>query len=183
MRDLIYITKLFGEAYDVAKRADGNKNLMKGEFFSAIDEILEEERRPHKTVNVPEGEKAENYVKRYYPGWRIFLTADEDGGHVEIERDPALMRYTFVNPEDKLVYARTTVEEGPSLDEEALAAEDPDLWAEITEPVRQVKDPSTWTPDQIERASKYMVPGAIKAKLVPPRPAKPEELEGLEEEE
>lgn len=179
MPDLNYITQLFGDAYDVSKRADKNKKLMQSEFFKAIDEVLELEARPHKSIILPEGADAGDYVKRYYPGWRIFR---EEGDRVEIERDPSLMRFTYVNPENEMVFARTTVEEGPSLDEEALVAEDPDLWVEISEPTRQVKDPSTWTPDQIERVQKYMVPGAVKAKLVPPRAAKPEELEGLEEE-
>jgi hypothetical protein len=174
---LIRITKLFGEAYSVSKQADKNKKLMQTEFFKAIDDALSEEVRAHKTVVVPEGQDVWEYVKRLYPGWRIFK---QDGNRVEVERDPTLMRYTFVNPMDKMVYARTTVEEGPSLDEELLREEDWWLWWEISDSLRQVKDPSTWTPDQMERAGKFLVPGSIKSKLVPPRAAKPEELEGLE---
>lgn len=182
MVDLTYITKLFGEAYDVSKQADENKKDMKNVFFKALDEILEDEARPHKIVVVPEGEDSSDYVKRLYPGWRIFRATD-DPQRVEIERDPSLMRYTFINPTDKRVYARTTVEAGPSLDEEKLQREDPELWDEISEWVPQVKDPSTWTPDQIERASRFMIPGKITTKLVPPRDATDEELAEFEEED
>jgi hypothetical protein len=112
-----------------------------------------------------------------------------------------------------MVYGRTIVEPGPSLDDDRLRAEDPDLWDEITawpEPFyslvadaikqwlpmvseqevaqylekylterglqKTLSDPNSWTDSQIERTSKYFVPGPVKVRLIAPRKATAEEL-------
>jgi hypothetical protein len=133
-----------------------------------------------KTITVPLHITGKEILQQH-PGWRIIDSHSIDGNHVYlIERDPNLVPYTYVNPDDGMVYARGTQESGPSLDDERLKEEDPALYDEITEPVRVVKDPSTWTEEQLAAVQAYMIPGSIKARLVPPRKAKPEELEACE---
>lgn len=173
-KNLRTITRKFGRAYVQSKEYDNRKKNWQQEFFDACTQAVQRERRlPRKTVTTLDGRE---WVLQHHPGWRI-VQQDDDEINFVIERDPALIRYTYINPDDGMVYERGTQEAGPSLDDERLQEEDPDLWYEITKTVRVVRDPSTWTEEQRAAVEEYMIPGEIKARLVPPRKAKPEELE------
>lgn len=170
-KNLRRITTKFGRAYDRSKRYEQRKKDWQAEFFAACTQsVIRERRLPKKYVIASDKITA----LRDNPGWRCLM---DQGDTFLLERDPNLIPYTYINPDDGMVYARGTQESGPSLDDERLQEEDPDLWNEITETVRVVKDPSTWTEEQKAAVQDYMIPGTIKARLVPPRKAKPEELE------
>ena len=169
-KNLRTITTKFGRAYDRSKRYDQRKKDWQAEFFAACTRsVIRERRLPQKVVEEADWDGGQ------YPGWRLIGYTEDD--RVLIERDPDLVSYTYVNPDDGMVYQRGTQESGPSLDDERLKEAAPDLYDEITETVRVVKDPSTWTEEQLAAVQEYMIPGTIKARLVPPRKAKPEELE------
>lgn len=176
-KNLRKITTSFGRAYDRSKRYEQRKKDWQTEFFAACTQAIQRERRlPRKSVVTNE---SSDWVKEQNPGWRII---DSDNRFTYLlEKDPNLVPYTYINPDTKMVYQRGTQESGPSLDEERLKDENPDLYNEVTETQRVVKDPSTWTEDQMEQIQPYLIPGTIKAKLIPPRKAKAEELDSLEE--
>lgn len=174
MTDMKSLTEQFGKAYFKAKKAKTVSEDLKKKFFDLATEELQQRRLPQKTIDVPDMDTVPEFVRRYHPGWRLKSFSQ---GVAVIERDPACIPHSYVNPTDGMLYQRGIQESGPSLDEEKLIAECPQLWKAITKPVREVKDPSTWTPMQRKKVEPYMVPGTIIPKLIAPRPAKPEELE------
>lgn len=131
--DIIDITKKFGEAYARSKDWDAAKENGRKRFFQAATQELEKKRLPRKTVEVPKDQDVLEFIKIYHPGWRVLVDSVKVMNHVVIERDPALMKYSFINPEDNMVYGRTYSESGPMLDEEKLQQDDPDLWLAISE--------------------------------------------------
>ena len=176
-KNLRRITAKFGQAYDRSKKYEERKKNWQTEFFAACTQTIQRERRlPRRTVAAPDKATA----LKMNPGWRVIMDDPIEGTYL-LEKDPALVPYTYINPDDGMVYQRGTQESGPSLDDERLQEEDPDLWYSITKMERVVKDPSTWTEEQLAAVQPYMIPGSIKARLVPPRKAKPEELEQHEQ--
>lgn len=175
-KNLRRITAKFGRAYDRSKKFDQRKKDWQTEFFAACTQAVQRERRlPMKSVVAPD----EAAALQLNPGWRVIMDDPLEGTYL-IEKDPDLIPYTYVNPDDGMVYQRGTTESGPSLDDERLKEQNPDLYDEITHTVTVIKDPSTWTEEQLAAVQDYMIPGTIKARLVPPRKAKPEELEANE---
>src|ERR1035437_6992475 len=112
--ELTSLTADFGEAYNEAKSWTDSKELGKKKFFELATEALSLRRLPRKTIDVPAIENAHEYVTKHHPGWRVagLLMPDHSGPHrITIERDPSVMKYTFVNQEDGRVYARTYEED------------------------------------------------------------------------
>ncbi len=145
--DLIEITSTFGEAYFVVKDTDSIKKDYQKKFFEAATATLEQGTLARKTVVMPKGTVSvqgdwERWVQKYHPGWRFVSWVNDDGYTMIIEQDPALMKFTFLNPNDNRVYGRTTVDGGQFLDDERLREEDLDLWLAITK-----WDAPEWLPD------------------------------------
>jgi hypothetical protein len=206
-------TRLFGKAYHRSKRAETEKSKRQAQFFAAATDSNAHQVLGQRLIPVPAdntGEGIKTHLQRFHPGWR-YVSQDEH--NILIEEDPALLKFQYINLTDGYVYGRTIVEPGPSLDDEQLRAEQPELWSEISfwpEPwytlvsdalriwtpsvtrreidlflerfftnkgiPRTLSDPSSWTEEQVEQVSQYMVPGPITTRLVPPRKATPEEL-------
>ncbi len=130
--NLTKITSKFGRAYARADRAAKAKAKEQEAFFTAINKVLETRIRQQKVVDtelrLPD-EPLSNFIARVYPGWRFLK---ESHNMVVIEEDPAFMKFSFVNPEDRQIYARTVSQGSPVLDEKALQANDPELWEAIS---------------------------------------------------
>lgn len=94
----------------------------------------------------------------------------------EVGKDEA---FEFVNATDGFVYTRQISKGAPSLDDERLREEDPELWEEITyvpEPERTLKPLDDLTPEQLARLGDYLVAGRQTVKLGAPKKVKPEDL-------
>lgn len=80
--------------------------------------------------------------------------------------------FEFVNESDGFLYSRQISQGAPSLDDEKLRKEDPELWEEIThvpEPERVLKPLEELDPDQIAKLGNYLVPGKKMNKLAAPK--------------
>ncbi|CAM6003652.1 unnamed protein product [Sphagnum balticum] len=131
--DLTKITSQFGRAYTSAEKATATKARVQAKFFDAINSILEDQIRKQKVVEyIPTvSGSPETWVWNNYPGWRFVRIVDES--NIVIEEDPQFMKYSFVNKENGMVYGRTSVQAGDSLDDEKLRHDNPYLWKQITE--------------------------------------------------
>lgn len=80
--------------------------------------------------------------------------------------------FEFVNESDGFLYSRQISQGAPSLDDEKLKREDPELWEEITyvpEPERILRPLEELDPDQIAKLGDYLVPGKKMNKLAAPK--------------
>jgi hypothetical protein len=175
-RNLLNATKRFATAYHRSKRVEARRSEERTKFFKAIDLVLERKELARKTIKInPADLYIADWVKVRYPGWRM---VNATGDRAIIEQDPTLMKHTVVNPRDGMVYGRIISESAPMLDDQRLHDEDYWLWHDVTEYVREIKDPSEWTPDQASRLQQFMVPGKLTVKIATPREATEEELNG-----
>lgn len=131
--DLTKITSRFGKAYASAKKATLRQTQLQAALFEAFSQHLEDTIRSQQVVQVqvPEGSTLEEYVTTMYPGWRIKRVISDQ--EIVIEDDPAYMKFSFVNEDDGMVYARTVVQGSTTLDVERVKQENPELWESITE--------------------------------------------------
>ncbi|MDA4131524.1 MAG: hypothetical protein OK454_00150 [Thaumarchaeota archaeon] len=180
-QNLDTITKELGTRYEVKKTAEAELAEKKGEFYKAIDvEIEATETLAQKTVTLPEDladeEAVNTYLKVFHPGWRYLDDESEEDRTVIVEEDPAFKKFVHVNVEDGKLYRRNISQEGPSLDNERLQAEDPALWKRLTKPARVLKPMDKIPNKDLAAMQAYFVPGKMTVKLDAPRAAKPEEL-------
>ena len=113
-----------------------------------------------------EAEKEKNYLRDEF-----FKILDEKIGKGEA--------FEFVNKKDGLVYSRQISRGAPSLDDDRLRKEDPELWDEITyvpEPERTLRPLEDLSPEQLAKVSSYLLPGKITPKLGAPRKATLDDL-------
>lgn len=190
MSDLAAITTKLGSAHATSKKAEKELKESRSEFFVAIDdEIVETETLARQTIEFesPAGEEdAEDlltHIKKFYPGWRLAETGSKEHTHI-IEEDPAFKKFVYVNHDDGNVYRRNVSQAGPSLDDDRLKEENPELWKRITEvkvvprqQVRVLKDLETLPNEDLAEIQEYFVPGPMTVKLDAPRKAKPDELD------
>ena len=172
--NLNQITKDLGTRYEVSKTAATELAAKKGEFFTAIDEeVAATETLAQQTIEYTG--QPEDHIKVFYPGWR-FVSSDTEANTAVIEEDPAYKKFVHVNQEDGKLYRRNVSQAGPSLDDERLQKEDPDLWKRITKPARVLKDLDKVPNKDLSAMQAYFIPGKMTVKLDAPRQAKPEEL-------
>lgn len=130
------ITKEFGLEYSASKSAEKKVKQLQKEFFDAATEMLSQQSLASKTVEVPDGVDAKG-LEQLYPGWKVITSLrpgkEEGVWEAVLQEDPAFMAFNYVNPDDHMVYARTTAQGSPMLDDERLAAENPELWEEISD--------------------------------------------------
>lgn len=221
--NLEQVTARFSRAYDKNTDAKKDLSIKQEKMFEAFTKELERGPLSQRSVPMAHWESLQEkervtWLKKYHPGTRAV-------GYNEpwliLEEDPTMLKFTFVNPVNKQVYSRTRVEGGPGLDDDALRAEQPDLWERITEwpqpylylATTIVRGMSSlrWSDEAladtvgsyleilgIERVLKefkdlededlrdmedYFLPGSVSVRLVPPRAAKPDELEEKSDEE
>jgi|SRR5208282_588926 len=120
-------TKL-GRAYKRKKRVEKEYNTERQAFFDEVSIILSDRKLATKVIEV-DGE-AEDYVRQQYPGW-VLQSVGEDGKAI-IEEDPEWVKYTYVNKAEGYAYARNITQETPSIDDERMLAEDPELYYRVT---------------------------------------------------
>lgn len=195
-------TKL-GKAHKAQKEEKDNLENGRNEFFTLATETLEKTTLAKMVVEWPEGVDPLEYTSRYYPGWRAVKLVDHK---VQLEEDPALKKFVFVNPVDGKVYQRNAIQGQPQLDDELLREKDPDLWIRITdvenrawlgnllyemnvEPdeideilitydaPRVLKPADELDPEDLAAITDYLVPSPITLRLESPRKATDEELQ------
>jgi hypothetical protein len=179
--DLSQITKDLGSTHKSSKELEKKLKDCRAKFFEAVDEqILSSETLARQTITVPEDVEPEAYVKQFHPGWRVVDPGSKEHTYI-IEEDPSFKKFVYVNHDDGNVYRRNVSQAGPSLDNERLKEEDPDLWKRISvskvQRVRVLKDMEEISNKDLAAMQEYFVPGPMTVKLDAPRKAKPDELD------
>jgi hypothetical protein len=184
MNKLAGITSVLGQRYWEWKASEESKNFAKEEFFAQATEELAASELATQVVTLalkPEDDLRE-IVAEKYPRMILKEVKALEDGQVEIilEENPAFKPYTFVNPEDRTVYSRSIRAGKVSIDDDSLAADNPDLYEQITIEVteRQLRPLEELTPEQVAEIQQYIYEGKPQVVLSQPRTAKPEELEG-----
>ena len=227
-RTIEKVTQEFGDAYKNADDWVKFKGKLQTEFFQLATESLSKRSLPSKLVLLPEemeqspSSVIDDWVHKHHPGWDLVL---QRGCELHLKRNPSLMKFTFINPDDGMVYGRTTSGGKEYLDEESLKANNPDLYDKLAkwDPLywsivhRVIQKYLSWNggpgglpllPIEIDRMTEshlesidapryiplddvieeyaeelqpYLVPSPITVRLVPPRKAKPEDLEEEDE--
>jgi hypothetical protein len=179
-RDIEQVSSDLGIAYAADKLAEKDLKNEKAAFYKLLDEEVASEKLAHKKVDVPHSVDPDEWLEKWHPGWR-FADDEKKIGKVVIEEHPSFKKRTYVNREDGVVYGRTVKEANPSLDDERLREQDPELWERIshTEEVRVLNDLETISKADFAKMKKYFVPGKLTVSLMTPRKAKPDELDEM----
>jgi hypothetical protein len=178
MKKLSTITTKLGKDHKLQKKYKKNLEADRKEFFAAVDREIAKQPLARRTFDLNQTqEQLDEWVLRFNPGWRI---VEIDHGKVIIEEDPTLKKFSFVNEKDGQVYTRGIVEEAPSLDDEKLQADHPDVWEKLTEPKRVLMDLSQADPADLAIMEKYLVPGQLKPRLETPRKVKVDDTDDNE---
>lgn len=160
MTDITKVTQRFGRAYERNKKAKTWLEKQQRALFRAFDQDLANRTASQRSIEIPEGEDSETYIKVHHPGWQI-VGWSADHTHAILEETPSLLAHRFINHEDGMVYGRAQVTGSPSLDDDRLRAEDPELWERITEWPEPwwslvfnvfVKLTQRWSDDTLKRA-------------------------------
>lgn len=177
-RTIQEVTAEFGITYDVSKLSETDLKAIKAEFYRLLDEEVAAEKLAHKNVSVPHSVDPDEWLAKFYPGWR-FVDEEKKIGKVVIEEDPSFKKRTYVNKEDGRVYGRTIKEGNPQLDDERLREDDPELWERIThvQETRVLDDMDEISKGDFAKMKKYFVPGKLTVSMLTPRKAKPDELD------
>lgn len=232
--DLIEITKELGNAHQEKKNGEKELAKRRTQFFDAATADIDENSLATKTVDAPTLDiksnfSPEDWVRIYHPGWEILYLKTHgtfpDDDKIVLREDPTLKKYVFVNPEDGQVYQRNAIEGAPSLDDESLGEDHPEILERITKPVpmdsaaehfltvfandflvssssmsvrnivydwieiqmenenwpRVVIPQEEWPQEDLAIISDYLIPGPISLRLESPRKAKPEEIDGTDD--
>lgn len=183
MSELDDVTHNLGTAYEVWKNSEKAKDSLKRKFFDKINEALREEvpRQVVQQVEAQDEEEALRIAQRMYPRFKTLDAQPDDEGkwNLVLEEDPELREFSYLNKTDGKVYQRIIAEGTPSLDDDGLAEEQPDLWDAITTEVttRELKPLEELTPEQVAAIQPYITMPKPQTRLGAPRRAKEEELE------
>lgn len=165
--------------YHAEKQAQKKKEEFRKSFFEAVtasfgDDDLAEDLV---TVDAESGEEAIRLAAAKYPKYNIVDTRkhpDLEGKYeVIIEENPEFKSFAVeVGGE---VWQRQSVVGSPTVDDEALQAEDPDLFEAVTfvpEPERQMRSLAELDDATLAKLERYIRRGKITLKLPAPKAVK-----------
>jgi hypothetical protein len=181
MSELHEITSGLGSAYDQWKTYEKEKNAFKDRFFKAADEAQETLAQIVEVFTAASEAEALEQAQRYFPRYRVVevVQREENRWGVALEERPDFQNFTFINKDDGRVYSRYVAEGSPTLDDDRIKDENPELWEKITEvPTERVLKPlETLTAEELAEIEPYIYKAKPTARLAAPRKAKPEELD------
>lgn len=198
IKSLNEITSNLGINHQVQKEAQKELKKSRDEFFETATATLAKSSLATKTISIPEGQDSIEWVRKWYPGWRITGINFPDQNQILIDEDPSLMKFVWANKEDGYFYQRTVSQASPSLDDEALEKEEPEVWKRNSKPdpvaeywanyflglgsifhkdlPQVIKPQEEWLTEDLDVISRYIIPGPISVTLQAPRKAKAGEL-------
>ena len=178
--ELVELTSKLGTTYTAAKQWDQSKSELRKQFFEIA-------KNQHKVlaekvvfVNAPSLADAISQAEKLYPDWTpLSATQVENGFDVHIKENPEFKPFTFVNPEDGMVYQKQVVAGAVMFDDERFKQDYPDLYNVVTyvpEPKRELRPLEDLSDEQISILQEYIYEGKPVIKLAAPRKAKEDEL-------
>lgn len=180
MNELEEITKELGLAYSRAKEWD----KMKGDYRKRFFEIANEQHTTlaEKVVNVDAESISEaiDIAQKNYPSWTaLSATQVEKGFDVRLKENAQFKPFTFVNPNDGMVYQKQVAAGPVMFDDERFEKDHPTLYHVVThvpEPKRELRPLEDLSDEQIAIIQDYIYEGKPVVKLAAPRKAKEDEL-------
>ncbi len=178
--ELVEVTKQLGKNYLKAKAADKEKTACRAKFFELVNERENDE--PTETIGVAADSEPEARAQalKYFPAHKVLTVRDNEDGTflLEIQIDDPYRPFTFVNPEDGMVYARQARAGSLHLDEERLKEENPELYERVTyvPEERVLRDLDEIEDEDAAVLGDYLYSDKPTMVLASPRKAKPEEL-------
>lgn len=141
MSELDKVTKRFASAYSKSKRAEAWLKKSQRRLFQELTKDLSQQTLAQKTITVPlschTDREILEYVDLYHPSWiieSIIPPACADcPSRVILKEDPSLLPHVYTNTDLGMVFGRSRVENSPTLDDERLKDEYPELWERISE--------------------------------------------------
>jgi len=179
-KELTDLTRKLGVVYTEAKKWDNQKTEYRKKFFELADKfqgILAE-----KVVLVSANSLVDaiNEAEKLYPGWTpLSATQVENGFDVHLKEDPKYKPFSYVNPDDGMVYQKQVVAGPVLLDDEKFKKDYPKLYEIIThmpEPKRELRPLDELSDEQIVILQDYIYEGKPIIKLAAPRKIKEDEL-------
>lgn len=181
------VTIEFGKAH--AEEADAKTRMEKyrKQFFDLLKSAIPSSELARQTIYY-EGEDPDAHIATLYPKWKVLKKELLDEFPAEwrilIEEDPERKSWIFVNPINGYVFQRTVAESAPGIDLERMKEEDPFLYQTITveppKPERVLRPLSELKDMEKDLLKEYLLPPKLTNRMEKPRPAKAEELEGLQ---
>jgi len=182
MNDLVQVTKKLGEAYSTVKTWDKAKTEARAEFFKIASQ--QHEVLANKIANVEASSLTEaiKISEQNNPGWNALSATEvgENAFEVRMEENPDFKPFTFINPDNGMVYQKQIVSGPVMFDDERLESDHPEIYAKVTfmpEPKRELKPLDEIEDELLAVLQDYIYEGKPVIKLAAPRKAKPEELE------
>jgi len=178
--ELVDITRNLGASYTEAKKWDGSKNEFRKKFFEIAKQSHEILAEKIILVNAKSLADAISMAEKLYPGWTpLSATQVDNGFDVRVRENPEYKPFTFVNPEDGMVYQKQVVGGSVIFDDERFKEDHPDLFHVVTympEPKRELRPLEDLSDEQISLIQDYVYEGKPVVKLAAPRKAKEDEL-------
>ena len=178
--ELTNVTRKLGEVYTEAKKWDTQKSEYRKKFFELVDKfqgILAE-----KVVLIDANSLADAIAEaeKIYVGWTpLSATQVENGFDVHLKEDPKYKPFSYVNPDDNMVYQKQVVAGPVMFDDEKFQKDHPDLFEIVTyvpEPKRELKPLDELTDEHLAVLQDYIYEGKPIVKLAAPRKVKEDEL-------
>lgn len=182
--DLQAITARLGLFHKQWKDSEKAKGDTRDEFFTAATESVSCDERLIE-IEATSKEEAIAEIEKRHPLWRVDdvrCVVDNRWEAIIIER-PEFKKFTYFNPDTKMIYERQIAQGAPSLDDERLQEENPDLYARVTyvpEPKRQLRPLEDLADEDLAALQDYVFEGKPSVRLASPRKASEEELSELE---
>lgn len=182
------VCTLLGAHYADWKFAEKEKNKFKDMFFAYATERSGASEEVLVTVygrGISEADAIER-AEKYNPRFGVdVIRPSKDGWEAIMVTRPEYTSFLYVNGDanvsPRMVYQRQVVDGPPLLDDERMAADDPDLYAEITFELpwgeRVVRPLHSLDASTLMRVQGYIYKGKPTVKLPAPRPATEEELD------
>lgn len=178
--ELTDLTRKLGEVYTEAKKWDAQKFEYRKKFFELADKFQGVLAEKVVLVNADSLVDAIQEAEKLYAGWTpLSATQVKNGFDVHLKEDPKYKPFSYVNPDDNMVYQKQVVAGPVLLDDEKFKKDYPDLYEIVThvpEPKRELRPLEELSDAQISILQEYVYEGKPTIKLAAPRKVKENEL-------
>jgi hypothetical protein len=179
-KELADLTKELGVVYTEAKKWDSQKTEYRKKFFELADKF--QSTLAEKVVLVAADSLANAIIEaeKLYPGWTpLSATQVKNGFDVHLKEDAKYKPFSYVNPDDGMIYQKQIVAGPVLLDDEKFKKDHPKLYEIVTympEPKRELRPLDELSDEQIAILQDYIYEGKPVIKLAAPRKIKENEL-------
>lgn len=169
------IVAKLSKSYHAEKEAKKEKEQRRADFFQTITDQFSEDDLAEDLAVVEADSEEEAYAQAEanYPTYNVIAAREhpdlEGRWEVIIQENPEYKSFSITVEGE--IWQRQTSVGAPMVDDEKLAAEDPELYELVTEvPTKRVMKPLKDLDDvSLARLQKYVVPGKVSLKLPAPK--------------